>query len=126
MANLVLGPAISRRFIGERTPVAAGRSPFECSTAKGAIVVSATKKSANISPTVSYDRRQRGRNQLNIPIGLGIAKTMMVRNVPTKFQFGFEYSVVSQDDFGQRFQVKLNVIPVIKSLVKSPLLGGGG
>jgi len=43
-----------------------------------------------------------------------------------KFQFGAEYSVVSQDDFGQRFQIKLNVIPVIAPLIKKPLFGRGG
>jgi hypothetical protein len=37
---------------------------------------------------------------------------------------GFEYSVVSQDDFGQRFMIKLNVIPVIPSLIKNPIFGG--
>jgi hypothetical protein len=32
--------------------------------------------------------------------------------------------VVSQDDFGKRFMIKLNVIPVIQSLVKNPIFGG--
>lgn len=41
-----------------------------------------------------------------------------------KFQFGLEYSVASQDDFGKRLLIKLNVIPVIESLVKDPLFGG--
>jgi hypothetical protein len=31
---------------------------------------------------------------------------------------------VSQEDFGQRFLLKLNIIPVIPSLIKKPLLGG--
>ena len=45
--------------------------------------------------------------------------------MPVKFQLGAEYSVVSQDDFGKRFLLKLNVIPVIGSLVKNPIFGGG-
>lgn len=56
--------------------------------------------------------------------GLFVAKTVKLGKVPVKFQFGVEYSVVSQDDFGQRAQIKLNIIPVIPSLVKNPLLGG--
>jgi hypothetical protein len=74
------------------------------------------------NPTITYDRRARGRNQWNIPIGLGLAKTTKVGNTPVKFQFALEYSVVSPDDFGQRFQAKLNVIPILPSLVKKPLL----
>jgi hypothetical protein len=38
-----------------------------------------------------------------------------------KFQLGAEYSVVSQDDFGKRFMLKLNIIPVIAPLIKKPL-----
>lgn len=34
------------------------------------------------------------------------------------------YSVVSQDESGQRFQVKLNVIPVSSALIERPLFGG--
>jgi hypothetical protein len=55
---------------------------------------------------------------------LTASKATKVAGKPVKFQFGFEYSVVSQDDFGTRFQVKLNVIPVIASLIKSPIFGG--
>jgi hypothetical protein len=50
--------------------------------------------------------------------------TTAIHKKPVKFQFGFEYSVVSQDDFGKRFMIKLNVIPVIQGLVKNPIFGG--
>jgi hypothetical protein len=73
------------------------------------------------NPTLTYDRRAKGSNAWNVPIGLGVAKTLKIGRTPTKIQFAFEYSVVHQDDFGQRFQVKLNIIPVIQSLVKSPI-----
>jgi len=41
--------------------------------------------------------------------------------MPVKLQFGAEYSAVSQNDFGKRFMLKLNVIPVIPDLIKKPL-----
>ncbi len=41
--------------------------------------------------------------------------------MPVKFQFAVEYSVVSQDDFGKKALIKLNVIPVIPTLIKEPL-----
>jgi hypothetical protein len=77
-----------------------------------------------MNPTISYDYRAGSGNRWNVPVGLVVAKTLRVGPVPIKFQLGVEYSVVSQDDFGQRAQVKLNMIPVIPSLVRKPILGG--
>jgi hypothetical protein len=76
------------------------------------------------NPTINYDNKATSGNKWNVPIGLVVAKTTKVAGKPVKFQFGFEYSVVSQDDFGTRFQIKLNVIPVIQSLIKNPIFGG--
>lgn len=74
------------------------------------------------NPVATYDRRAKGSNAWNVPVGLFVAKTTKFGKLPVKFQFGLEYSVVSQDDFGKRFLLKLNVIPVIPSLFKRPLL----
>ena len=76
------------------------------------------------NPTINYDNKATSGNKWNVPIGLVVAKTTSVAGKPVKFQFGFEYSVVTQDDFGTRFQIKLNVIPVIQSLIKKPIFGG--
>ncbi len=53
-----------------------------------------------------------------------VAKTTRIGGMTVKFQLGIQYSVVSQDDFGQRAMIKLNVIPVIPSLIRKPLFGG--
>jgi hypothetical protein len=58
------------------------------------------------------------------PLSAQDSKTAEVGKVPVKFQFGVEYSVVSQETFGQETQIKLNIIPVIPSLMKHPILGG--
>jgi hypothetical protein len=50
-----------------------------------------------------------------------VAKTTKIGKLPVKFQLGVEYSVVNQDSFGQEWQVKLNIIPVIPALVKNTL-----
>ena len=76
-----------------------------------------------LNPTITYDNKASSGNRWNVPIGLIGAKTTKIGGMPVKFQFGVEYSVVSQDDFGQRAQFKLNIIPVIPSLVKTPILG---
>ena len=56
-----------------------------------------------------------------IRVGLTVAKNTKIGHLPVKFQFGIEKSAVRQDDFGQDWQIKLNIIPVIPALVKKPL-----
>jgi hypothetical protein len=78
-----------------------------------------------MNPVITYDHKAGRGNKWNIPIGLVVAKTTKIGKMPVKFQLGLEYSVVSQDDFGKRALIKLNIIPVIGSLVKNPVFGGG-
>lgn len=77
------------------------------------------------NPTITYDDTATSGNKWNVPLGLTVTKTTRVGPLPLKVQLGIEYSVVSQDDFGQRAQIKLNVIPVIPSLVEHAIFGGG-
>jgi len=76
------------------------------------------------SPTVTNDRRARSGNKWNVPVGVTVSKTARIGGMISKFELGFEYSIVSEDRFGQRALVKLNVIPVIPSLIRKPLFGG--
>jgi hypothetical protein len=76
------------------------------------------------NPTITYDHRAGSGDKWNVPLGVTVAKTTRLGRLPVKFQFGVEVSVVSQDDFGQRAQLKLNVIPVLPSLVQKPIFGG--
>ena len=76
------------------------------------------------NPVITYDNKATSGNKWNVPLGLLVTKTTAIGKRPVKLQIGFEYSVVSQDDFGKRFQVKINVIPVIQGLVQKPIFGG--
>ena len=58
-------------------------------------------------------------------MGVSVSKTARMGGMISKFELGFEYSVVSEGAFGQRAMVKLSVIPVIPSLRRKPLFGGG-
>lgn len=69
------------------------------------------------NPTITYNDKAASGDQWNIPIDLTAAKMTKIGKFPIKFQLGVEYSVVSQDSFGQEWQVKLNFIPVIPALV---------
>jgi len=77
-----------------------------------------------MNPTITYDHRAGSGDKWNVPLGLVVAKTTRFGRLPVKFQLGVEYSVVSEDSLGQRAQFKLNVIPVIPSLVQEPIFGG--
>ena len=65
----------------------------------------------------------RGDSKIGTPVGVTVSKMTKIGDVPVKFQLGIEYSVVKQDDFGQVAQIRLNIIPVISSLIKNPLFG---
>ena len=73
------------------------------------------------NPTMTYNDKASSGNKWNVPIGFTLAKTTMFGKLPVKFQLGIEKSIVRQDDFGQDWQVKLNIIPVISSLFPKPL-----
>ncbi|RPJ52293.1 MAG: hypothetical protein EHM23_33060 [Acidobacteria bacterium] len=76
------------------------------------------------SPTITYDNRASSGNKWNVPVGLIVSKTTrIIGGMMAKFELGIEYSVVSQDAFGQRAAIKLSVIPVIPSLIRTPLFG---
>jgi hypothetical protein len=77
------------------------------------------------NPTITYDARASSGNRWNVPVGLQVAKTTQVGKLPVKFQFGIEYSVVSQDVYGERAKLVLEVIPVIPALIRRSVLGGG-
>ncbi len=53
-----------------------------------------------------------------------VAKTTLLGKLPVKFNFGVEYSVVSQDAVRRQAKLVLEVIPVIPALIRRPILGG--
>jgi hypothetical protein len=76
------------------------------------------------NPTITYDHEATSDNKWSVPIGLTVAKTTRIGKVPVKFQFGAQYFVINQEDYGPRFLLKLNIIPVIPALIKEPVFGG--
>ena len=60
-----------------------------------------------------------------IPLGIEVHKTTMLGGkLPVRFGAGVHYSVVKPDNYGQRWNFRLYVIPVIPNLLKGkPLFG---
>jgi hypothetical protein len=73
------------------------------------------------SPTITYNNKATSGNKWNVPIGVTIAKMHKFGKLPVKFQLAIEKSIVREDDFGVDWNLRLNIIPVIPGLVKSPL-----
>jgi hypothetical protein len=73
------------------------------------------------NPTITYNNETRSGDKWSVPIGMGAAKTIKFGKLPIKFQFSVEKHVIRQDDFGADVVFRLNIIPVIPGLVKSPL-----
>jgi hypothetical protein len=76
--------------------------------------------SIGFNPTLTYNDEATSGNKWNVPFGPTVTKMIKIGNMPVKFALGIEYAVVRQDDFGPEWRIKLNIIPVIKSLQKKP------
>jgi hypothetical protein len=75
------------------------------------------------NPTITYNDKAPSGNRWNVPIGLYVGRTIRLGKLPVNIKVGGEYSVVSEDLFGQRFQFRFQITPVIPSLIANPLLG---
>ena len=94
-------------------------------TSHGSILYSAWWNLQNawqvgFNPTITYNGKSASDDEWNVPVGFGVAKTVMMGKMPVKFQFSVEKSVVRQEDFGADWKIRFNVIPVIPSLQKKP------
>ena len=73
------------------------------------------------APNISIDWKADGNNKLTLPVGLGVGKLFKIGGLPIKFILEGQYAVVHPDDFGQRWNMRFTVTPVLPSLIKSPL-----
>ena len=74
-----------------------------------------------MNPTITYNDKASSGNKWNVPVGLYAGKTIRIGRLPVNIKAGVEYSVVSQDDFGQRAQFRIQITPVIQSLIEKPV-----
>jgi hypothetical protein len=76
-----------------------------------------------MNPTITYNHQADSGNKWNVPVGLFASKTIKIGTFPVNIRAGFEYSVVSPDDFGQIAQFRLQITPVVPGFIKDPILG---
>jgi hypothetical protein len=78
---------------------------------------------AGTNPTITYNDKASSGNKWNVPVGVFVGKTTMICDMPVNIKFGIEYSVISEDDYGKILAFRLQVTPVIKSLIQNPIFG---
>jgi hypothetical protein len=71
--------------------------------------------SVGAGPSITYNHEAASGDRLTVPIGLGVTKTVRVGNLPMKLRAEAHYSVVRPDSYGEVWNFRLQVTPVIKS-----------
>ena len=66
-----------------------------------------------MAPVASVNWEADSDNQVTLPVGLGVGKTLKIGKMPIKIILEAEYAVISPDDFGQKWNVVLQITPVI-------------
>ncbi|MCA9810596.1 MAG: hypothetical protein KC473_09675 [Candidatus Dadabacteria bacterium] len=73
------------------------------------------------APNITINWKADDDNKVNLPIGLGVAKTVKLGELPVKFQLEGSYSVAHEDVLGQRWNIRLTITPVIPRLITNAI-----
>jgi hypothetical protein len=67
------------------------------------------------SPVITYNHEAASDNKLSLPLGIGIAKTSVIKGRPWKFQLQYWNYVETNDAFGPEHQIRLSIAPVLSA-----------
>jgi len=67
------------------------------------------------SPVITYDHEAASDNKLSLPLGIGIAKTSVIKGRPWKFQLQYWNYVETNDAFGPEHLIRLAISPVVSA-----------
>jgi hypothetical protein len=73
------------------------------------------------APNIRIDWKADDDNKLTLPVGLGVGKLFKIGGLPIKFILEGQYAAIHPDDFGQEWNIRFTVTPVLPSLIKSPI-----
>ena len=76
------------------------------------------------SPTIHWNDKAGSGNKWNVPVGLALAQITKWGNTMMRIEYGVEYSVVHEDDYGEVARFKVNLIPVVGRPIKKSIFGG--
>ena len=70
--------------------------------------------SLGMGPTIRIDWMNID-DGVTVPIGLGYTKTIRMGNTPVKFRIEPQYSLIRPDDYGNVWNIRIQIAPIIKS-----------
>jgi hypothetical protein len=73
------------------------------------------------APNITINWKADDDDKVNLPIGLGVAKTVKLGKLPVKLQLEGSYSAVHEDILGQRWNIRFTVTPVIPRLISNAI-----
>jgi hypothetical protein len=77
------------------------------------------------NPTIQWNDRAGDGNRWNVPLGFTAAKiTNWFGGKPLRIEFGVDYSIINEDDYGEVARFKFNLIPVVGRPIKKSIFGG--
>ncbi|ENZ7485014.1 hypothetical protein ACG8U7_002108 [Klebsiella aerogenes] len=68
-----------------------------------------------MSPDITIDWKKKQGDRLTFPVGLGYSNVVKMGKLPVRFAAELQYSVISPDDTGSRWNLKFMFIPVLPS-----------
>ena len=71
--------------------------------------------SIGMGPNISIDWNAESGNQVTLPIGLGITKTVKWGNTPWKLRFEPQYSIIKPDNYGTLWNIRIQIAPIISN-----------
>lgn len=71
--------------------------------------------SIGMGPSIRIDWTKDIDEGLTIPIGLGYTKTIRVGSTPLKLRIEPQYSIIRPDDYGNVWNLRIQIAPILKS-----------
>ena len=71
--------------------------------------------SLGMGPTIRVDWSKDWDNAVTFPIGLGYTRTVRMGNTPVKIRIEPQYSIIRPDEYGNVWNIRIQIAPVIKS-----------
>ena len=70
------------------------------------------------APSITADWNADSNNRWTVPLGIGVNKTFMVGKLPLRIAFEVHKTVLQPDNYGQDWNFRVVLIPIIPNLVK--------
>ena len=68
-----------------------------------------------MGPSISMNWEASEGNQITLPIGLGITKTVKWGKMPFKLRVEPQYSIIKPDDYGSIWNLRIQIAPILKN-----------